>query len=250
MLEIGSSLAEARQRRGLGLGEVERVTRIRIQQLRALEQERFDLLPPDPYRRSFLREYAEFLGLDGDRYVEEYDRRFRVPEPVPEPPVALGRTARLRTLGGGRRLLGVAISILVVVIGVAAWQLARSPGAAPGTSAEKTTAPQRQTKVPSPVAPLVASTPGARPAAPATLVVRAARGPCWLWVRLGSGSGPTIYQQTLQTGHSARFSLRRPLWIRLGAPWNLDVALGGHRLNLPGQVGNVLVTARGLQLAP
>src|ERR1700747_1747766 len=69
MLEIGSSLREARRLRKVELVEVERATRIRVQQLEALEQERFENLPPDPYRRSFLREYADFLGLDADLYT-------------------------------------------------------------------------------------------------------------------------------------------------------------------------------------
>ena len=62
MLEIGSSLREARRRRQLGLADVEAATRIRTQQLEALERERFELLPPDPYRRSFLRETAISSG--------------------------------------------------------------------------------------------------------------------------------------------------------------------------------------------
>jgi Helix-turn-helix domain len=56
MLEIGSSLREARERRGLELAKVEAATRIRARYLEALESERFELLPEGPYRRSFLRE--------------------------------------------------------------------------------------------------------------------------------------------------------------------------------------------------
>jgi cytoskeleton protein RodZ len=56
MLEIGNSLREARHRRKLELAEVEKATRIRVQQLEALEHEQFDRLPPHPYPRSFLRE--------------------------------------------------------------------------------------------------------------------------------------------------------------------------------------------------
>ena len=80
MLEIGSSLREARRLRKIELADVERATHIRVKQLEALEQERFELLPPDPYRRSFLREYADFLGLDADLYTSEYDFRFHSPE--------------------------------------------------------------------------------------------------------------------------------------------------------------------------
>ena len=242
MLEIGSSLAEARRRRRLELAEVEQATRIRIRHLQALEQERFELLPPDPYRRSFLCEYATFLGLDGDLYAQEYDLRFRVPQLQPPAPLepAFAPAGRPRR----RRLLLIAALILVVLVGVAAWQLVRRSGsetastpAAPATPAQ--THPQ--------VSPSVTSRPRTRPAAPATLLLTAARGSCWLWIRVGSSSGQTIYEQTLQSGQSARFGLRRPLWIRLGAPWNLAATLGRRPLSLPAQTGDVLVSARGLQ---
>ena len=45
MFEIGSSLRQARQHRGLELADAERDTRIRAKYLGALEEERFDVLP-------------------------------------------------------------------------------------------------------------------------------------------------------------------------------------------------------------
>lgn len=59
---------------------------IRVRYLDALETERFELLPAGPYGRSFLREYAEFLGLDGDLFTAEYGLRFAAAEPEPPSP--------------------------------------------------------------------------------------------------------------------------------------------------------------------
>ena len=88
MLEIGSSLREARSLRGLALADVEAATMIRARYLEALEQERFDVLPAGAYRRSLLREYVSFLGLDADVYASEYELRFEPPEPQhPQPRV-------------------------------------------------------------------------------------------------------------------------------------------------------------------
>jgi cytoskeleton protein RodZ len=87
MLEIGSSLREARRRQGVELDQVAAATMIRVRYLEAIENERFELLPDGPYRRSFLREYAEYVGLDGDVYAAEYDLRIAEPEPAePRPP--------------------------------------------------------------------------------------------------------------------------------------------------------------------
>ena len=75
MFEIGSSLREARLRKGLGFPELESGTKIRGKYLQALEDERFDILPGDSYIKGFLRTYAEYLGLDGQLYVDEFNSR-------------------------------------------------------------------------------------------------------------------------------------------------------------------------------
>ena len=76
MFEIGNSLREARLRQSLELSDVERATKIRPKYLRALEDEQFELLPAQTYVKGFLNTYAEFLGLDGQLYVDEYNSRY------------------------------------------------------------------------------------------------------------------------------------------------------------------------------
>jgi len=250
MLEIGTSLREARRRRKLELATVERATRIRVQQLEALEQERFEQLPPDPYRRSFLREYADFLGLDSDLYTTEYDRRFRPPEtPVPSPPARRHET-RSRLLSGKLGLLLAGLLAIVALAAVGAWQLSR-PGGSGGHLGTSATLGHGRPRTASPAHHHAGRAGPARKAA-RTLVLTATRGSCWVWVRLGSSAGPTIYRGTLPAGKSLRFGLNRPLWVRLGAPWNLDAAIGTRSLTeaLPGYPANVLATAAGLRSAP
>ncbi len=58
MFDIGSSLREARLRQELDFPELEERTKIRPKYLRALEDERFDILPAPTYVRGFLRSYA------------------------------------------------------------------------------------------------------------------------------------------------------------------------------------------------
>ena len=76
MFEIGNSLREARLRRRVEFAEAEQATKIRVKYLRALEEEQFELLPSQTYVKGFLRTYAEYLGLDGQLYVDEYNSRF------------------------------------------------------------------------------------------------------------------------------------------------------------------------------
>src|SRR3954454_11578970 len=71
---VGPTLREARKRRQIELSEVEEATRIRPRFLRAIENEEWDVLPGGVYTRGFIRTYAAFLGLDGERLAEDYRR--------------------------------------------------------------------------------------------------------------------------------------------------------------------------------
>jgi cytoskeletal protein RodZ len=75
MQDVGDKLREARMRQGIDITDVESVTKIRAKYLRAIEDGEFDLLPGPTYVRSFLRTYAEHLGLDPHLIVQEYRDR-------------------------------------------------------------------------------------------------------------------------------------------------------------------------------
>ena len=121
MFEIGNSLREARLRQSLELTEAELATKIRGKYLRALENEEWDLLPGPTFVKTFLRTYAEYLGLDARLLVEEYRQRFERPSTQDLTPF---RTASARAGGGRRRrrlahagpvLLGVGLVALALV---------------------------------------------------------------------------------------------------------------------------------------
>ena len=59
-------------RQGVDISEVETATKIRAKYLRALENDEFAMLPGGTYVKSFLRTYAEYLGLDAQLLVEEF----------------------------------------------------------------------------------------------------------------------------------------------------------------------------------
>jgi cytoskeleton protein RodZ len=70
--QVGEILRQARNRRKVELSEVETATRIRQRYLQAIEAEEWEALPGGVYTRGFIRTYAGFLGLDGDRLVDDY----------------------------------------------------------------------------------------------------------------------------------------------------------------------------------
>jgi cytoskeleton protein RodZ len=239
MFEIGSTLREARKRRELALQDAERATRIRARHLAALEEERFDELPAEVYAKAFLRTYAEFLGLDGELYVAELNARIEASTPPPPPPPE----RRLSLPSFDLRAAVVAgAGVALVVAGLLAWRFAGG-------------AEERPPPAESPRPPAVTTTTkaegGSRHRRPvlAHLVMTAAGGTCWLSVRIASRDGAVLYEGLLQEGDTLRFARRR-LWIRIGAPWNLEVRLNGRLVTgLPADTGNILVTRAGVTLA-
>lgn len=235
MFEIGSSLREARLRQRLELSEIERATRIRSRYLQALEDERFDLLPGTAYAKGFLRTYAEQLGLDGQRFVEEFDSRFPV---VDEPPaVPLAKVRRPRTLLD-TRLVVVAVAVLIGLIG---WRVAEIGG---HHAAQRPPPSVSHIRLSHQAVHRASRAPGPKRTASLVLV---ARGPCWISVRQSSDAGRLLYEGTLERGQLARFAARR-LWIRIGAPWNLEATLDSKHVRLPDSIGNVIATPKGLRI--
>ncbi|MEN6356118.1 MAG: RodZ domain-containing protein [Armatimonadota bacterium] len=85
---IGAMLLQERQKRELSLDEVHDATKITVHNLAALEEDRFDHFPNRVYARAFLRDYANFLGLDSGELLEkyEYDWQGVIRETAPQPP--------------------------------------------------------------------------------------------------------------------------------------------------------------------
>ncbi len=96
----------------IDVSEIEAQTKIRAKYLRALENEEWDLLPGPTFVRSFLRTYAQALGLDDKAIVDEYRLRYETPSEEHQPIVSSPRqTARRGSPGGSRPSRGYAIAV-------------------------------------------------------------------------------------------------------------------------------------------
>ena len=233
MFEIGNSLREARLRRELELADAEHGTKIRGKYLRALEDERFEVLPAHTYVKGFLRTYAEYLGLDGQLYVDEYNSRYVIGEE--EAPVGSRRVPAAKRRQAERResrvvVMALGAIALVTFLVIAAWRFGepeqepvRGLGAVPA--------------VPVVQPPKVAGT--------VRLEVRATRGNSYLIVRPRSAIGKALYEGTLERGQEQRFE-GKVLWLRVESPANVLVKRNGNRVKLPPAVKaqGVFVTAQ------
>lgn len=263
-MEVGRTLREAREARGLSLREVQMELKIRQRYLEALETENLDLLPGRVYARGFLRSYARFLGLDAEPLVDallpvEPDP---VPAPAPRPPsidapVFRKPSAAPTPQRGSRRAAtsrtwGCLAVILVAVVAVAVvlGTIGSSHRASVATAHPKVSA------VPRPEHPThrthrhtVSHAAAGRPvlvriaAASHTVAYRTLRSPivmavtftgrCWI---NAVADGRVVVSHTF-TGGTVTITARRLLAVQFGNAPVAQVSIDGHRLGRAG--GNV-----------
>jgi cytoskeleton protein RodZ len=122
MPSIGETLREARMRQHLDISDVEAKTKIRAKYLRALENEEFGMLPGPTFVKTFLRTYAEALGLDPHLLVEEY-RAGHEPREELDHLQALGPPGAARDRRRGVPRLGPGAALVAVLVAVVALLL-------------------------------------------------------------------------------------------------------------------------------
>lgn len=160
MAGIGETLRETRMRRRIDMTEVETATKIRAKYLRALENEEWAALPGPTFVKSFLRTYAEYLGLDARALVDDYRQRFeRAPGPQELTPFGPGLGAEGRRRRPPRAPVGPVLLVVVVFAGLLAALYFL------GISGDDTESPAPPPRTDTPVA---ADTPTPTPTAKAT----------------------------------------------------------------------------------
>ena len=240
MFEIGNSLREARLRQEMDLLRAEGDTKIRARYLQALEDERFELLPGDTYVKGFLRTYADYLGLDAQLYVDEYNSRFA---PSDEPPIAShsAPNRRRRRAESSAIVLALAGIVAVTALVIVAWQL-RTGDSEGGGKASPPAAPPAASPPEVPPVDTVAATPK-----PVTVVLNAIRGNTWLAVRAGSAAGELLFQGTLEKGQTQRF-VRKRVWLQYGAGNHLELKVNGEQTDVPAGAAIVAVGPKGVRV--
>ncbi len=226
MFEIGNSLREARARKGVDFADAELATKIRGKYLRALEDEQFELLPAQTYVKGFLRTYAEFLGLDGQLYVDEYNSRFVAGGDDHHEVRARRSTARperrARRIETNVVLIVLAAIAVLTVIVISAW---KASGGGSHTTPPVTTSPPKATTAGAP-APLLALT--------------GVRGSTYVIARRQSATGPIVFDGTISKGDPTRAIRGSLLWVSISSPENVRIEVRGHVVHVPGSKPQVV----------
>jgi hypothetical protein len=223
VFEIGNSLREARERQGLEYPQIELATKIRAKYIRALEDEQFGMLPAQTYIKGFLRTYAEYLGLDGQLYVDEFSSRF-VPDGMEDgtPRRVAPRVHQNRGIERKVLLLALAGIAVLTALVIVAWKFGGGDSGTPSNAAQ-------------PKAPVQAA---------AGLTLTGVKPGTYVEVRRGSATGPVLLQATLAAGKVERIDGKR-FWLYVRRASGVRVSLGGKTVSLPaGRNLKVLVTPK------
>jgi cytoskeleton protein RodZ len=139
-------------RQKIDIAEVEAATKIRAKYLRALENEEFSLLPGNTFVKTFLRTYAEYLGLDSQLLVEEYrvdyePRGENELQPMVSRPSRRAERRRPRPSRGppgpGTAIIVIAVAVLAIL---AVLGLTGGSGGGGGGGSKSSTTAKKATK--------------------------------------------------------------------------------------------------------
>jgi len=135
MASVGAYLRDLRTRRGVGLDEVARTTRVAQRYLQALEDDAFEELPAPVFIRGFIRAYCQALGEPPHEALAHYDGHDGRTPPLPARLVMAVRPGGMDPRTRGTIVLSL---VLTLILGIALFVVALviRPG---GDRAERST---------------------------------------------------------------------------------------------------------------
>ena len=187
-MSFGVSLKRERELRGISLHEIAKTTKISVRFLEAIEKNRFDILPEGVFRKSFIKSYSKYLGMNEEQILHEYDLEVQTKAASQAAPEKTSVSFRDSSTGSKRALLlTLGILLLLVAVGFGFWYFTRpsrknelAPLAGQTTAMPQAPSGQPRSETISPAAATATPIPGeptATPAASTTSAPGQATGP-------------------------------------------------------------------------
>jgi cytoskeleton protein RodZ len=250
-MDLGATLRDARERRGMSVEDLARVTKIKIDTLRAIDSNAFERVPPGVFTRGFLRTYAREVGLDPEAVVSQYVEQV---EPTPEAPppaelphkLSFGRVSSASwsdTHSAGDVAPSVwlnlsLVALVAIVITAATVYLAFLAPRSSTTGAVVVPAGAATAQA----QPASAATPGAVGTSGPTLRLElTATGPCWISATV---VGQRVLHVLMHSGERRAITVADELVLRVGEPGALTYTINGaagRPFGRPGQPVTVRV---------
>lgn len=124
--KVGELFKTKRKELNLSLKEVENATSIRMNHLGAIEEGKEEEFLSSVYLLGFMRQYANFLGLDGEKIINDHPDAFQQQSQKHEFSYGIGTLEVRGSMGGGVKWLpNLVWASVVVVLIVLAYYFAK-----------------------------------------------------------------------------------------------------------------------------
>ena len=234
MPALGDEFRSAREARGLTLSDVAEQIHIRSVYLNAIENEDWNAIGAPVYVRGFLRTYARFLGLDGEKAVQAFNESAPAERAVPAaaapPPIETERSGpSVWAIAGG-----IVAILLVAFAGYEWWQYQQTGGS---HAAVAVASPAAQPSPAGTGSPLPTASPASVPTpAPRHQLELRLSQTSWLRVAV---DGRTVLEGLYPAGTVKKLT-GKVAYVRVGNAGGVAVSVDGSSPKTLGKDGDVV----------
>lgn len=251
MGDFGGTLKSARERKGISLRSIANATKISMGALESLERNEFSRLPGGIFSRSFVRAYAEEVGLDPDEtvadFLKETGETFQPPAQVadedvpvmptnPDPGFESGSGLAPRLV----KIAFIAIPLVAAIVYFAMKEAATGPAAPPATvTGEQAAAAAPQPVAPAPETPAPAAASGPIPDLGPGETMRLVLEPaaeCWVSLTV---DGSVRVSRLMNAGERETHEIREGAVLQLGDAAAMKFTINGRASKPLGAAGAV-----------
>lgn len=261
MAGIGETLKRTREEKGISLDQAEEDTKIRKRYLKALEDEEYDIIPGMVYAKGFLKNYANYLGLNAEELMIEYKLLNKpnreTSEEKPDITVTITKKRAARRLNRKIYRLTVIVAALSILIFALYTMISGSTEDNKNKIGKSGNGPQQteqnkqikqnnitppnqssnSQKQPENTSPDQNNDKGMQTSGSVSIVLSAKDQSCWAKVTV---DGHTVYTGNIKPGTAKTFQGRERIKFRLGNAGAVDVTVNGQSLGTLGAYGQVV----------
>lgn len=271
-LSVGRQLQQAREARGLSVGDIAQALKLGPRQVEALERDEWTDLPGTTFIRGFVRNYARLVGVDPQPLMAHLGSLLEKPVDTLNVPEAAPATMRSGGRSRDRAVVGIGVGLVVVAVlayfllpnDLAAWRASLQSLLDAGPSPEETTAaPAAQEPLfpppdaaapslsapvvhapvaPAPIAAPVPTAPSVLPSLPAAPAQPAVAGVTAgqlrfhvareSWVEVRDRDDVVVFSQRLPAGSEQQVGGKAPLSVTIGYAPGVSLMAHGKLVDL------------------
>ncbi|BBB93114.1 MAG TPA: DUF4115 domain-containing protein [Methylomusa anaerophila] len=248
MPTVGEILRSEREKKGFSIKDVEREISIRALYLNAIEEGNYSIIPGEVYLKGFIRNYANFLGLDVQQIMAVYRQSKEKPATVTSASVI--EESRLKKQGATSAAekswnYSIAKWLIVALVagGVAGYAWWSSNVKQPAPTPPPPTAQQINPtqNSPQPTTPSTSQPQVTTPAKPANakpvVVTAKFSNDCWTLV---TADGREIYEGIPKPGETLTWEADNKITMKLGNAGAVNLIYNGKQIGTPGTNGEVI----------